>query len=367
MPYPVRTSPRLRRTAFVFLTLAALTGCAAQSPEKPAVAAASAPGTGIDEQAGRFRRALLKRSGSRLGSRGENAVARFDRALRAMVQQPVDPVAPLVLGDAAVASLGSDAAAEATTTGELVDLAIRAMAAAADPGAVYEPVRAEAAAPAGPSAFLDRREGDCAVVRVSGFDDGTEQQLSSAIAEAGSATKGLVLDLRGNGGGLLTSAVASADLFLDVGRIATVTGRGAASQVVYSAQAGGPALRTPLVVLVDGETAAGAEIFAAALRDNGRARILGSRTAGRDRIRTTVALGGGATLKMTTARAWTSAGQPVSAGLTPDSTGDAGGPSELLVERAFELLDCGAGRERRLGPRPPAGPVDETDNGPAEI
>jgi carboxyl-terminal processing protease len=451
-------------------SLLAMAGCVAQATRT----AAAPTSTTIEDQAARFRRALVRREGSRLGSRGENAMATFDRALRAIVQQSVDPVSPVLLVDAAVGALADHAAAEATT-GQLVDLAIGAMMAAGDPDGSYVPSVAGPAPAADPSerfggvglelkvrdgvplvvatvpqapadragiatgdrvlavdgvptdglairaaverlrgpvgtpvevtvqsdgrearthrlervmlqlqtAMVVRREGSCVDIRVSQFHDRTAPELAAALAGEGAGAKGLVLDLRGNGGGLLSSVVASADLFLDSGLIASVAGRVASARTASSATPGGPATRVPLLLLVDGETAAGAEIFAAALRDNGRARILGSRTAGRGTIQTTGPLGTAGSLKLTTLRVWTAAGTPGAAGVAPDladdsgSTATAAGSMDALVQRAFAELDCSEDAMPAPVRRPKEEPLEEDpvekeldekelDNGPTE-
>src|SRR5262249_11792759 len=112
--------------------------------------------------------------------------------------------------------------------------------------------------------------------------------------------KGLILDLRGCPGGLLSAAVEAVQLFLSKGTIVTIRGRGEAAQ---SFTAGRPALAAdiPLVVLVDGTTASAAEIVAGALKDNDRAILIGSRTVGKGSIQTIVKLNDGGALKLTTA------------------------------------------------------------------
>lgn len=413
-------------------------GCAAGGganafPLRPAYSSRSGDPR-ISEQVGRFRAVVLKRSGSRLGKGGEEAIGTFDRAMTAIALSSADPVPPSVLGDAAVRSLQEDAADDATTPDEMVDLAIVAMLKAGDPDGSYvrdpraaapqadKPARPGgvglelkirdgaltviSAVPGAPAAregiaagdrivavngegtaglslssAVERLRGDvgsmvtltaerrgddtrqftmervvvqlrtatlvgetprCAAIRVSQFGEGTAGELAGVLAGVRDA-EGLVIDLRGNGGGLMSSVVASADLFLESGRIAKVSARGAAAPTIHAAQPGGPATRVPLALLVDGETAAGAEIFAAALRDNGRAHLLGSRTAGHGTIQTMVPLGNDAFLQLTTSKVSTAGGQPVSAGLMPEvalETIGVGGGDDPLMEKALDLLDC---------------------------
>ena len=131
--------------------------------------------------------------------------------------------------------------------------------------------------------------------------------------------RSLVLDLRGNRGGQLDEALAIADIFLKPGqRIAMVSkrrlkwGYSATTPTVY------PDLK--LALLVDRFTASSAEIVAAALRDNGRALLVGERTFGKGLIQTTFPLGDSAAIRLTTGR-WTGpGGKLISGGIVPDST-----------------------------------------------
>jgi carboxyl-terminal processing protease len=128
----------------------------------------------------------------------------------------------------------------------------------------------------------------------------------------------LVLDLRGNLGGRLDEALAIADLFLAPGqRIGSVSKR--RLQWGYSASHSEAYPKLKLVVLVDRHTASSAEIIAAALRDNGRARLLGERTYGKGLIQTTIPLGDSAAIRLTTGR-WTGpGGRLITGGIVPDS------------------------------------------------
>jgi carboxyl-terminal processing protease len=152
--------------------------------------------------------------------------------------------------------------------------------------------------------------------------------LGALATEAGGRLRGLVLDLRGNSGGLFEQALEVSDLFLAQGVIAKTVGGGVKRRIyeVKEAYADGSELeRLPLAVLVNGITASGAEIVASALRENGRALVAGRRTFGMDSIQVlqTFALpgreGDEAALKLTIARFFTPGDTSVQElGITPD-------------------------------------------------
>ncbi len=134
--------------------------------------------------------------------------------------------------------------------------------------------------------------GDVAYVRVCEFVRNTPQQLAVALRQLPNPC-GLVLDLRGNPGGRFSSAVEVADMFLSEGLIATVAGR-TGPPARYSASAEGTYLpEAPLVVLIDGASASGAEIVAGALKLHGRAVLIGTRTRGKAYLQTMLELPNG--------------------------------------------------------------------------
>jgi carboxyl-terminal processing protease len=151
-------------------------------------------------------------------------------------------------------------------------------------------------------------------VAVRSFSDGTAQLLLQTIARLEDAqVDGLVLDLRGNPGGLLDQAVSVSALFLAEGVVVTVQGANQ-PQRVFQVDSRHPISILPLVVLVDRHTASAAEVVAAALRDNGRATIVGENTFGKALVQALEPLPNGAALKLTTARYLTPAGRDLSSG-----------------------------------------------------
>lgn len=153
--------------------------------------------------------------------------------------------------------------------------------------------------------FLSRL-GDHAVIRVSGFNKRTSKRLSEAVAQArgeiGLSLAGIILDLRGNPGGLLDQAVDSADLFLDAGLISRTDGRHPESVQRFDAEPGDIAANLPLVVLINGASASAAEILGAALQDHGRAILIGMNTFGKGTIQDVRPLPNGGELYITWAR-----------------------------------------------------------------
>ncbi len=161
-----------------------------------------------------------------------------------------------------------------------------------------------------------------AYIRISEFQQDTASELTrklEALQKDHGPLRGVVLDLRSNPGGLLTSAVGVADDFLDSGTIVTTRGRLKQSDLRFTAVHGDLLNGAPMVVLVDNGTASAAEIVAGALKDNHRALIMGRRTFGKGSVQTILPLGNGDAIKLTTARYYTPNGTSIQvAGITPD-------------------------------------------------
>ncbi len=125
---------------------------------------------------------------------------------------------------------------------------------------------------------------DLAYVQIMEFTAITESQLRPVLEEiADGDYKGLILDIRSNPGGLLETTVNVADMFLDSGIILVQVGRDGEEEV-FNAQAGGEATEIPMVVLVNRFSASGSEVLSAALKDNGRATLMGEQTFGKGTV-----------------------------------------------------------------------------------
>jgi carboxyl-terminal processing protease len=162
-------------------------------------------------------------------------------------------------------------------------------------------------------------------VRVSQFMETTSTDLTRALdsfkKKSGGSDKfqGLILDLRNNPGGLLTQAVQVSDLFLEEGVIVYTDGRVPAQKQKFFAHSAGTEPSYPLVVIVNGGSASASEIVAGALKDHGRALILGTQTFGKGSVQTVNPLPNGGALQLTTALYFTKSGRSIQAeGVIPD-------------------------------------------------
>ena len=178
-------------------------------------------------------------------------------------------------------------------------------------------------------------------VRISMFQADTGADFAAELhrlsTEAGGALDGLVIDVRSNPGGLLTTAVQVADELLDKGTIVTTRGRLAISDTAFTATSGDRLDGAPVVVLVDAGSASAAEVLAGALRDNDRARVVGSRTFGKGSVQTALPLDNGDTVKLTTARYYTPDGTSIQAlGIQPDVVLQPEGEAGEAVARITE-------------------------------
>ncbi len=166
-----------------------------------------------------------------------------------------------------------------------------------------------------PETVFASRSGDLAVVRISMFSADTDRRLAhelDGIANAGRGrAQALVLDLRGNRGGLLRQAVDSSRLLLGRALVATTDGRNKQASRVWQAEGEDMVPGLPVVVLVDGRTASAAEIMAAALADQGRAVVVGSVTLGKGLVQTIGQLPDGGELFVTWSRVLAPRGWPI--------------------------------------------------------
>ncbi|MFE9772863.1 S41 family peptidase [Streptomyces sp. NPDC005931] len=173
------------------------------------------------------------------------------------------------------------------------------------------------------------------VVAVDAFTKGSGEEVRAAVRRAPADT-GIVLDLRGNAGGLVTEAVTAASAFLDGGLVATYDVEG--EQRALHAEPGGDTAR-PLVALVDGGTMSAAELVTGALQDRGRAVVVGSRTFGKGSVQMPTQLPDGSVAELTVGHYRTPSGRAVDGrGITPDLEADEG-----ALERAGTVLS-GLGR-----------------------
>lgn len=197
-----------------------------------------------------------------------------------------------------------------------------------------------------PAVEYERLEGDLGYIKLRDFSVNAYDQLNEALTalDVGSL-KGLVLDLRGNPGGLLSSAIDVASTFIKEGSILIEDfGGGRDQEFKTNGRYFGSSL--PMVVLVDNNSASASEIVAGALQDNGRATIIGVTTFGKGTVQTWQELVNGGGIRLTIARWLTPNGNWIHGqGITPDiivewdrQTQPAGNAYDPQLMRALELL-----------------------------
>lgn len=146
--------------------------------------------------------------------------------------------------------------------------------------------------------------GSLMVLRLTSFSSETASEMSQYLDQAVSDghLRGLILDLRGNRGGILQQAVTAAALLLDHGVAVITKGRDPQANHVWAVRGGDMTKGVPIVILVDGRTASAAEILAAALSDHRRAVVLGSATLGKGLVQTIAQMPNGGELFVTWSR-----------------------------------------------------------------
>lgn len=212
-----------------------------------------------------------------------------------------------------------------------------------------------------------RLEGDFGYLRVSTFNENTGRELTETIERLKAekpGLKGYVLDLRNNGGGLLTAAIDVSDAFLERGEIVSQRGRKPTDIERYAAKPGDLTGGLPVVVLINYGSASASEIVAGALKDQERATVVGLTSFGKGSVQTVIPLRGGSdgALSITTARYYTPSGRSIQKiGIEPDlevarSEAEArivSRSSFIYSEAAYSTaLDSSIGAERK-GPHTP--------------
>ena len=167
-------------------------------------------------------------------------------------------------------------------------------------------------------------DSDIGYIRISTFNERTTPLLEAAIdgisSETGGRPRGLIVDLRNNGGGLLNQAVSVSDMFLSGGEVVSTQGRRASDVERYNAHNGEVFKGIPMIVLINGGSASASEIVAGALQDRRRATIIGTTSFGKGSVQTVIPLGADrGALRLTTARYYTPSGHSIQAlGIEPD-------------------------------------------------
>jgi len=210
------------------------------------------------------------------------------------------------------------------------------------------------------------KDGGIGYLRISTFNERTTEMLDEGIAKIKSdisgKPKGIVIDLRNNGGGLLDQAITVTDKFMSGGEVVSTIGRRPVDIERYNAKRGEAFKDVPIIVLINQGSASAAEIVAGALQDRGRARLLGMTSFGKGSVQTVIPLGAerGA-IRLTTARYYTPAGRSIQAlGIVPDIevSNERITEEELEKMRLFSEADLPnaldvEGEDKREGPHIP--------------
>ncbi|MFE1440101.1 S41 family peptidase [Streptomyces sp. NPDC058739] len=279
--------------------------------------------TGVGLWARRGRDGRIKVAGVRSGSPAEDAGIREGDRLRSVDGhvvdgRPVTEVLALLRGDAEDAAVGSSVRLGLERGARTWHVTLRRASLSTEPVTVRG------------------LRGGVTVIKVAAFTKGSGDRVRGAVLRARSGS-GIILDLRGNSGGLVTEAVTAASAFLDGGLVATYDVEG--DQRALHARPGGDTEK-PLVALVDGGTMSAAELVTGALQDRGRAVVVGARTFGKGSVQMPSRLPDGSVAELTVGHYRTPAGRGVDGrGITPDLEAD----GEAL-KRAETVLS-GLGRQ----------------------
>jgi carboxyl-terminal processing protease len=201
--------------------------------------------------------------------------------------------------------------------------------------------------------------GDIGYIELTEFSEHTAEQFRAALEPMlQSGIRGLIIDLRNNPGGLLDAAVEVAEPFFRKGEMIVYTqGRRKEDHDEYRAEAPGPPLDLPLAILINAGSASAAEVLTGALKDTGRAVVVGERSFGKGSVQSVFKLNNGEGLRLTTARYYTPSGVSIhEKGITPHvevvmtaeednklarqrSRSDLDDPKEFKARFGFEPID----------------------------
>ncbi len=166
--------------------------------------------------------------------------------------------------------------------------------------------------------FYDRMIEDVLYIKVGAINQYTAKNIEDSLKK-NEPLKGLILDLRGSPGGMLSEAVKISGMFLDEGIIVSTQGRDKDSAKFYNADAGDILNSRPIVVLIDGQTASSAEVIASGLKEQGRAKVIGTRSFGKGTVQTLKRFDNDSEAALTNAYFYTPSGYKIDkSGIYPD-------------------------------------------------
>lgn len=158
--------------------------------------------------------------------------------------------------------------------------------------------------------YAERMIDDILLIKILNFNKGVSQKVEKAVINC-SLCRGFILDLRGNHGGILDEALKITDLFLDEGIITYTTEKDGQNPRYFTAQAGDISSHKPLVILIDGFSASASEVLAAALSEQNRAVLIGTKSFGKGTIQDVRKLGENSSMALTSAYFFTPSGTKI--------------------------------------------------------
>jgi len=190
---------------------------------------------------------------------------------------------------------------------------------------------------------------DILYVRVASFDKKVVEDVTKEINKRKKMTKGIILDLRNNPGGLLDQAVGLVDLFVDNGPIVSQKGRHKSDDKIYFATSSATITKVPLIVLVNGGSASASEIVSGALQDKKRAVLVGKNTFGKGSVQVVLPITKEEAIKLTIARYYLPSGRTIQAvGVKPDIVVEAGEVKTHKNDFAIKEADLKKHLEKEL-------------------
>jgi len=188
------------------------------------------------------------------------------------------------------------------------------------------------------SVYTKKIDNDILYIRIVSFDKKVVKDIKKALQE-NPTTKGIIIDLRNNPGGLLDQAVGTVDLFVDKGVIVSQKGRVKGEDEVYEAHEQGTYKDLPIVILVNGGSASASEIVSGSLQDHRRAVIVGEKTFGKGSVQIIMPINQTEALRLTIARYYLPSGRTIQAvGVTPDITVPFG--KVMVQEDTFSIKEA---------------------------
>jgi carboxyl-terminal processing protease len=198
-------------------------------------------------------------------------------------------------------------------------------------------------------------------IRVTSFDKKVASDVKAVLKKHSAKSKGIILDLRNNPGGLLDQAVELTDLFVDEGVIVSQKGRNKSDDISYSATKKATICSLPLVVMVNEGSASASEIVSGAIQDLKRGIVVGTKTFGKGSVQVVMPVTDTEAIKLTIARYYLPSGRTIQAvGVVPDIEVDAGEIKKR--ENGFNIKESDLKKHLENNDQKPEGMLDVTEN-----